>query len=77
MTGAVMVINDFQAGARLAGWRDSLKWGIGVRPGMEPDQGAVMFARFVVGILIGFVAGFVEALGPRSGRIFQRRFYFS
>ena len=23
-----------------SGWRDSLKWGICVRPGTEPDQGA-------------------------------------
>ncbi|MNF09656.1 hypothetical protein D3C80_2103740 [compost metagenome] len=34
-----VVISDFQADACLAGWRDSLKWGICVRPGMEPDQG--------------------------------------
>ncbi|WP_150733424.1 DUF2971 domain-containing protein [Pseudomonas fluorescens] len=31
-----------QIGACLAGWRDSLKWGICVRPGMEPDQGDVV-----------------------------------
>jgi hypothetical protein len=31
---------------------------------MEPDKGAVMFARIVVGLLIGVVAGFVEACGP-------------
>ena len=31
---------------------------------MEPDQGTMMFAKIVVGILIGFVGGFVEARGP-------------
>ena len=30
-----------------------------------------MFARFVVGILIGFVAGFVEALGPSLSKKWQ------
>jgi NhaP-type Na+/H+ or K+/H+ antiporter len=38
---------------------------------MGPDQGAVMFARIVVGILIGFVAGFVEALGPSLSKKWQ------
>ncbi|WP_047530912.1 hypothetical protein [Pseudomonas sp. 11/12A] len=32
-----MVISNFQAYACLAGWRDSLMWGICVRPGMEPE----------------------------------------
>lgn len=31
---------------------------------MEPIQGAKMFAKIVVGVLIGFVGGFVEARGP-------------
>ena len=38
---------------------------------MEPDQGAVMFARVVIGLLIGLVAGFVEALGPSLSKRWQ------
>jgi NhaP-type Na+/H+ or K+/H+ antiporter len=39
---------------------------------MEPDQGALMFARIVVGLLIGVVAGFVEASGPAWSAKWQR-----
>jgi hypothetical protein len=31
---------------------------------MEPIQGAKMFAKIVVGVLIGFVAGFADSKGP-------------
>jgi hypothetical protein len=35
-------IGFLQADACLAGWRDSLKWAIGLCPGMGPDLGAAM-----------------------------------
>ena len=38
-TGWLAAPRDLREVAIIAGWRDSLKCGIGVRPGMEPDQG--------------------------------------
>ena len=29
------------------GWHDSYKWGICVRPGMEPDQAAVLAVSLI------------------------------
>ncbi|WP_256348203.1 hypothetical protein [Pseudomonas reactans] len=54
-----------QSGAalRIRWWQFGLGWGI-TGGGMEPIQGAKMFAKIVVGILIGFVAGFVDSKGP-------------
>jgi len=38
---------------------------------MEPYQGAGMFTQIVVGILIGFIAGFCEAKGPSWSKKWQ------
>ncbi|WP_454838254.1 hypothetical protein [Pseudomonas mohnii] len=50
-----MLIGYLQVRACLAGWRDSLKWGICVRPGMEPDQGGIMLPVLLA--ILGAAAG--------------------